>query len=412
MDINKRRAASPTCYAQYQPKRQKVRRRSVSGGSENYDPQAVIALKQVGSTEFKFGMMKSVSWAPRGICYSLDAFLVTAAVKISKTLDAVRKTPPNSLKVYLDVLITYCNVQNQTEVFEAALRTKIRYIFAGSDLQECVLQLTEQVKDRNANWIRNKSGAVIRSVNKATLHYGKFNALRGATFVELPESIKRKKAVVNVKNTDNRCFGYAILAYKYEKQAYEKNRADPKQYDKYFSRERLDNLDYPVKIGDLEMLERELNLPINVVSFYDDRGVGMYSVYHTKLDGDDAVNLLYWKGHYAWIRSFERLMSGVTKHKARKYFCMRCLCHFSSPEVLDTHKEICTGDSCKQIMTMVPEGTTLKFRNTKYQQMCPFVVYADFECLPRKYLNATTTTKTDNYDLSNFCFTKAYQKHD
>jgi hypothetical protein len=411
MQRNKRNVENRSLGNGCENKKPRLRRHSLStldDVDECSEAQPIVALKNAGSSAFKNGLMKTVTWTPRTVCYSLDAFLETLSVKTFNVLEPLRKTPPNSLKVYIDVQITYCNAKNQDDVFNVALRSKVKYVLVGSDLKENILSILDQIKDRNANSIRNKSGAVIKSVDKATLNYARYNALRGASFVELPEAIKRKKAVINVKNTDNRCFGYAILACKYANDAYEKNRSEPKQYDKHFIGENLADLDYPVKLADLEKIERELRLPINVVSFYDDKGTGMYSVYHSKLDANAAVNLLYWKGHYAWIRNFERLMSGVTNHQGRKHFCMRCFCHFSSPEVLKVHEEICTGDTCKQIMTMVPEGTTLKFRNTRYQQLCPFVIYADFECLPR---NCTDVTFDEN-DPLDVRPGSAYQKHE
>ena len=33
---------------------------------------------------------------------------------------------------------------------------------------------------------------------------------RGAGYIDLPANIKNKRAVINVKNKDNRCFEYAI----------------------------------------------------------------------------------------------------------------------------------------------------------------------------------------------------------
>ena len=35
---------------------------------------------------------------------------------------------------------------------------------------------------------------------------------RGAGYIDLPANIRNKRAVINVKNKDNRCFEYAILS--------------------------------------------------------------------------------------------------------------------------------------------------------------------------------------------------------
>ena len=47
------------------------------------------------------------------------------------------------------------------------------------------------------------------------------------------------------------------------------------------------------------------------------------------------------KSHYVYIKDFNRLMFNKTKNGNKKWFCMRCLQHFNSENVLDKHKENC-----------------------------------------------------------------------
>jgi len=286
-----------------------------------------------------------------------------------------------TLKTFLSVGLTYMNVSDETKEKEVGFTSHTQRILQSSDVGKEVDEMLQYIDNRNIDWIRQGSGSVIKSINSADLHIGVYNALRGASYVELPKIIMLKKAVVNVKNTDQRCFGYSILACKYEQQAYPKWRNEPEQYNKYFEREQLDQLNYPVAIEDLRGIEERLQLSINVLSFYDDKGAGMYPVYHSSRDPDNAINLLYWRGHYAWIKDVSRLLSSMRKHEHKLYFCMRCLGHFSSQQVLDKHKSICCGGMCNQVFTMPPEGSVLKFKNVRYQQTCPFVIYADFESL-------------------------------
>jgi hypothetical protein len=313
------------------------------------------------------------------------------------------------VKVFVAVHVKYESCKNAFDTKSAVLHTKSVRILQGTDLADTIEGLHQDIQNRNAAFIRTESGLVLKSVDMATLSIGQYNSLAGAAYVELPQSLKNKRAVINVKNTDNRCFAYAILCAKYSDKAYAKDKSVAKQYDKYFAQEEvLASLEYPVKIADLKIVEARLQQPINVVSFYDDSGRGLYSVYHSNIDGSRAINLLYWKEHYAWVKDFSRLMSGVTKHNGRKHFCMKCFSHFSSSVVLSNHQEICTGETCQQVMTMAPEGAFLKFRNTRYQQLCPFVIYADFECLPKK-IDRTNIATNCPLDA---CPEMAYQLHE
>lgn len=47
------------------------------------------------------------------------------------------------------------------------------------------------------------------------MNVNKFNPLRGSTYIKLAHDIQIKKAIINVKNTDNQCFTWAILSALY-----------------------------------------------------------------------------------------------------------------------------------------------------------------------------------------------------
>ena len=81
---------------------------------------------------------------------------------------------------------------------------------------------------------------------------------------------------------------------------------------------------------------------INVFS-YEDKNV--CPVYVSKKKYGDCMNLLMIheddKSHYVYVKDFNRLMFNINKHKDKKWFCMRCLQHFSSEIILEKHKDDC-----------------------------------------------------------------------
>ena len=103
-----------------------------------------------------------------------------------------------------------------------------------------------------------------------------------------------------------------------------------------------DGVEFPVKVKDVGVIEDTNEIYINVFS-YEDKIV--CRVYVSKKNYDDAMNLLMIreddKSHYVYVKDFNRLMFNVNKHKEKKWFCMRCLQHFSSEIVLENHKSDC-----------------------------------------------------------------------
>ena len=93
-------------------------------------------------------------------------------------------------------------------------------------------------------------------------------------------------------------------------------------------------------------------------------------------DAPDRVN-----GHYCLITDLARLVhSQITTNTGRVYICRRCLKHFGQQDLLDSHKRLC--ETRDPINAAMPSGDrpVTKFKNFKFQQHIPYIVYADFEC--------------------------------
>jgi hypothetical protein len=59
------------------------------------------------------------------------------------------------------------------------------------------------------------SGWNLLNIAKFVVHSGRFNPLVGSSYIETPQPLKNKKALVNVKNDDEKCFQWAILSALY-----------------------------------------------------------------------------------------------------------------------------------------------------------------------------------------------------
>ena len=78
----------------------------------------------------------------------------------------------------------------------------------------------------------------------------------------LPHFLATKHAIINVQNTDGRCFAYAILSALHN-QDVGKNPHSPCKY--------ADKIHYPVALDDIEAIEDMLFLRITVFTFRDNQ---------------------------------------------------------------------------------------------------------------------------------------------
>ena len=58
--------------------------------------------------------------------------------------------------------------------------------------------------------LRNRSNFVFESVKILYYHIRKINLKRGKSYIKSPEWILNKRATINPKNKDSKCFQYAI----------------------------------------------------------------------------------------------------------------------------------------------------------------------------------------------------------
>ena len=152
-----------------------------------------------------------------------------------------------------------------------------------------------------------------------------------------------------------------------------------------FQRTGLLNLPYPIAPTDVHLYEDQLQVNINVFSFFDDKGRARHPLVISRKNHEHVANLLYWKGHYAPITNISRLFSDITKHGYEHQICLCCLGHFQTEETFDRHKLFFTREDFMSVLHVLPtpgsKQAQLKFYNYKFCTMAPFLIYADFESI-------------------------------
>lgn len=226
--------------------------------------------------------------------------------------------------------------------------------------------------------------------------------MRGSSYVELPEPIKKKRAIINVQNLDHACFAWAITS------ALRIPKGLPQRvssYPHYNTVADFSELNFPVNLKDISNFEAKNEISINVYGL-EDRFDGQITrheivgpLYFTKQKKMVHINLLLittddGNAHYCWIKNLSRLISsqGRSGYLSRSYICEGCLVFFSSNEKLQRH----INEDCMQVKAIFPTtapkinkygnelpGNILMFDKFEKQLKTPFVIYADFEAALR-----------------------------
>ena len=129
-----------------------------------------------------------------------------------------------------------------TEFFEGS------YI---NDLMQCMLA---HIKTQVENPRMPENSFTLNKIMHLYINFHRLELTRGSSYIELPEWIKRKKAVINPQNKDEQCFKWAVIvALHHEEIKHHSERVSLLEpYENQYNRERLEIPVQPNKIDKFE----------------------------------------------------------------------------------------------------------------------------------------------------------------
>ena len=304
--------------------------------------------------------------------------------------------------LYLNVLMS----QGET-MEEFAFHSKIKLILEGTDLNEIYDEMKDEIEEQIQKVQEAMgSGWKFEKVIKLVLHTTRWDPINAGSYIDLPEALKNKKAIINMKNQDEECFKWCVLRALYPK---DKN---AERIDKDFKSKQdtlnMKGIRYPVNFRDIDRFESQNpEISITILGYNKDERVYPLKISrYTGCEHDITLLLIKdgEKSHYCLVKNLSALLqSQINNHKGIRNICLNCFNGFNTPDSLNKHKEYCYNNECVKIL-MPPPGTYLKFKNFLHSEKAPFAIYADFESLIKPMHNCDPDP--------NKSYTKKYQKHE
>ena len=95
---------------------------------------------------------------------------------------------------------------------EFAFHSAIKLILENTDVDEVYNEMVDEIeqsiqREENAQG----SGWVFEKIINITLHTAKWEPLNASSYIDLPPYLKNKKAIINMKNQDDKCFLWCVL---------------------------------------------------------------------------------------------------------------------------------------------------------------------------------------------------------
>ena len=310
--------------------------------------------------------------------------------------------------LYLHCLMSRMDTGGRLIIKKFAFHSKgQKLILEGTDEEEVYDEMVGEIEEEI-----QKVGDAVGSgwqfveAEKLVLHTTRWDPINAGSYIELPAALKNKKAIINMKNQDEKCFMWCVL------RALNPKDRDAERIDKDLKSKQdtinMKGIRYPVSFRDIDRFESQNpEISISVLGYNKDERV--YPLKVSKYTGceHDIVLLLIKDGeksHYCLVKNMSALLaSQINNHKGTCNICLNCFNGFKTPDSLNKHKEYCYNNECVKIV-MPPPGTFLRFKNFLHSEKAPFTIYADFESLIKSM---------DNCDPDpNKSYTKKYQKHE
>ncbi|XP_031781770.1 uncharacterized protein LOC116416691 [Nasonia vitripennis] len=185
----------------------------------------------------------------------------------------------------------------------------------------------------------------------------------------------------------------------------------------------MKGIEFPVALKQVSKFEKQNNeISVNVFGLDGREIVPLHRTWEKKVnhinlllieagkdmyDSDDDSIMNCNDYHYVYIKNLSRLMSSsLARTKKKIDICDRCLHFFSTQQYLEAHLQQCKLiNDCKVKLPKV--GNDITFKNDRFKEKIPFVIYADRECLLIP-INESEGDEEEDEPKN----TTAYQKHD
>lgn len=105
------------------------------------------------------------------------------------------------------------------------------------------------------------TGWILIRVLHLELNINMFNPLRASSYIPTPKTIMDKKAVINVRNNDDGCFGWALASALITPEGPPNMQSSYPHYSSLF---RFDNINFPVSLKDIQLFENLNHISVNV----------------------------------------------------------------------------------------------------------------------------------------------------
>ena len=232
---------------------------------------------------------------------------------------------------------TWIRFMKGDDYINLAFNSRMTPVYMLNDIDSIVRSMINHMAQQVENPALKDRKFVFDNIMHTDISMHRLNLRRGSSYIPLPDWLAKKKAIINPKNLDMKCFKWSVIAAsKWEEIERDHQRVSKlRRYEGEFD---WSGMSYPVSTKDISKFEIRNRIGVNILA------LNGRILYICRKDGDyeRSVNLMIIedgdKKHYVAIKSLGRLLSNMnSKYKVCQHFCNNCLQGFSEIKSRDDH---------------------------------------------------------------------------
>ena len=201
-----------------------------------------------------------------------------------------------------------------------------------------------------------------------------------------PDLIKKKKATINRKYEDDKCFQYVVIvALNYrETESHTERISNIKLFiNKYKWRGKT----YPSKDDWTRFEKTNLAIALNILYIK----VKESPAFISKIDSNcekQIILLMIPNGekegwYYLAVKIIFALLHGITPKYRCDSYCLNCLHSFRTGNKLKSHEEVCRNKTFGRILMkkIIEKDNILEFNHYMKSDKMPYIIYVDIESI-------------------------------
>ena len=136
-----------------------------------------------------------------------------------------------------------------------------------------IFEMLDQMNNSIQIFSTGGSGFVVQKIDHLDININKFKPIRGSIYIATPAALVGINFLLNIRNNDNKCFAYSVLAAMFPEKEHKQRK---NKYKPNLLKLNFDKIELPMSLTDVPKFEKQNNIGIIVFGFVKNKILPLY----------------------------------------------------------------------------------------------------------------------------------------